>query len=153
MIKLTQIIKYFSTVAECRINIWKPIAFMAFNCVDHNKLQKILKESGIQDHLTCLPRNLYAGQGATVRTKHGITDWFQIVKGVYQDCISAPCLFNFHAEYILQNAGLDEAQTGIKIAGKNTNNLSMQMTPPLRQKARGTKEPPDEVKEESEKLA
>ena len=100
MIKLTQIIKYFSKVAECRINIWKPIAFIAFDCVDHNQLQKILKEMGIPDHLTCLLRNLYAGQEATVRTKHGTTDWFQIGKGVRQGCLLSPCLFNLYAEYI-----------------------------------------------------
>ena len=84
---------------------------------------KILKEKGIPDHLTCLLRNLYAGQEATVRTGHGTTDWFQIGKGVHQCCILSPCLFNFYAEYIMQNAGLDEAQTGIKIAGRNINNL------------------------------
>ena len=94
-----------------------------FDCVDHNKLWKILKEMGIPDHLTCLLRNLYAGQEATVRTGHGTTDWFQIGKGVRQDCILSPCLFNLYAEYIMRNAGLEEAQAGIKIAGRNTNNL------------------------------
>ena len=89
----------------------------AFDCVDHNKLWKILKEMGIPDHLTCLLRNLYAGQEATVRTGHGTTDWFQIGKGVRQGCIVSPCLFNLYAEYIMRNAGLDEAQAGIKIAG------------------------------------
>ena len=89
-----------------------------FDCVDHNKLWKILKEMGIQDHLTCLLRNLCAGQKATVRTGHGTTDWFQIRKGVHQGCILSPCLFNFYAEYIMRNAGLDEAQAGIKIAGR-----------------------------------
>ena len=84
---------------------------------------KILKEMGIPDHLTCLLRNLYAGQEATVRTGHGITDWFQIWKGVHQGCILSLCLFNFYAEYIMQNAGLDEAQAGIKTAGRNINNL------------------------------
>ena len=84
---------------------------------------KILKEMGIPDHLTCLLRNLYAGQEATVRTGQGTTDWFQIGKGVCQDCISSPCLFNFYAEYIMRNAGLGEAQAGIKIAGRNINNL------------------------------
>ena len=84
---------------------------------------KILKEMGIPDHLTCLLRHLYAGQEATVRTGHGTTDWFQIVKGVRQGCILPPCLFNFYAECIMQNAGLDEAQAGIKIAGRNINNL------------------------------
>ena len=95
----------------------------AFDYVDHNKLWKILKEMGIPDHLTCLLRNLYAGQEATVRTGHGTTDCFQIGKGVCQSCILSPCLFNFYAEYIMLNAGLDEAQAEIKIAGKNINNL------------------------------
>ena len=84
---------------------------------------KILKKMGIPDHLTCFPRNLYAGQEATVRTGHGTTDWFQIGKGVHQGCILSPCLFNLYAEYIMQNAGLGEAQAGIKIAGRNINNL------------------------------
>ena len=95
----------------------------AFDCVDHNKLWNILKETGIQEHLTCLLRNLYAGQEATIRTRHGTTNWFQIGKGVHQGCILSPCLFNFYAEYIMRNAGLDEAQAGIKIAGRNINNL------------------------------
>ena len=92
-------------------------------CVDHNKLWKILKEIGIPDHLTCLLRNLYASQEGTVRTGHGTTDWFQIWKGVHQGCILSPCLFNLYAEYIMRNAGLDEAQAGIRIAGRNINNL------------------------------
>ena len=91
--------------------------------MDHNKLWKILKEMGIPDHLTCLLRNLYAGQETTVRTGHGTTDWFQIGKGVCQGCILSPCLFNLHAEYIIQNARLDEAQTGIKIGKRYINNL------------------------------
>jgi len=95
----------------------------AFDCVDHNKLWKILKEMGIPDHLTCLLRNLYACQEATVRTGHGITDWFQIGKGVRQGCILLPCLFNLCAEYIMRNTGLEEAQAGIKIARRNINNL------------------------------
>ena len=95
----------------------------AFDCVDHNKLWKILQEMGIPDHLTCLLRNLYAGQEATVRTAHGTTDWFQIGKGVHQVCILSPCLFNLHVEYIMRNAGLEEAQAGVKIAGRNINNL------------------------------
>ena len=95
----------------------------AFDCLDHNKLWKILKEMGIPDHLTCLLRNLYAGQEATVRTGHGRIDWFQIAKGVRQGCILSPCLFNFYAEYIMRNAGLEETQAGIKIAGRNINNL------------------------------
>ena len=95
----------------------------AFDYVDHNKLWKILKEMGIPDHLTCLLRNLYADQEATVRTEHRTKDWFQIWKGVYQGCISSPCLFNLYAEYVMWNAGLDETQIGIKIAGRNINNL------------------------------
>ena len=95
----------------------------AFECVDHNKLWKILKKMGIPDHLTCLLRNLYAGQEATVRTGHGTTDRFQIGKGVHQGCILSPCLFNLYAEYIMRCAGLKDAQAGIKTAGRNINNL------------------------------
>ena len=91
--------------------------------MDHNQLWKILKEVGIPDHLTCLLRNLYAGQEATVRTEHGTTDWFQIGKGVRQGCILLPYLFNLHTEYIMRNAGLEEAQAEIKIAGRYINNL------------------------------
>ena len=109
----------------------------AFNHVDHNKLWKILKEMGMPDHLTCLLRNLYAGQEATVRDRHGTTDWFQIGKGVLQGYILSPYLFNLYAEYIMRNAGLEEAQAGIKIVGRNINNLRyMQMTPPLWQKVK-----------------
>ena len=95
----------------------------AFDCVDHNKWWKILKEMAIPDHMIFLLRNLYARQEATVRTEHGTTDWFQRGKGVRQGCILAACLFNFYAEYIMRNAGLEEAQAEIKIAGKNINNL------------------------------
>jgi len=95
----------------------------AFDCVDHNKLWKILQEMGIPDHLTCLLRNLYAGQEATVRTGHGTTDWFQIGKGVCQGCILSPCLFNLYVENIMRFVGLEEAQAGIKIARRNLNNL------------------------------
>ena len=102
----------------CFIDYAKP-----FDCVDHNKLWKILKEMGIPDHLICLLRNLYAGLEATVRTGHGTTDWFQIGKGVCQSYILSPCLFNLYAEYIMRNAGLEETQAGIKIAGKNISNL------------------------------
>ena len=102
----------------CFINYAK-----ALDCVDHKKLWKILKEIGISDHLTCLLRNRYAGQEATVRTGHGTTDWFQIGKGVCQGCMLSPYLFNFYAEYIMRNAGLDEIQAGIKISGRNINNL------------------------------
>jgi len=102
----------------CFINYAK-----AFDCVDHNKLWKILQEMGIPDNLTCLLRNLYASQEATVRTGHGTMGWFQIRKGVRQGCILSPCLFNFYAEYIMRNAGLKEAHAGIKIAWRNINNL------------------------------
>ena len=95
----------------------------AFDCVDHNKLRKILQEMGIPDYLTCLLRNLYAGQEAKVRTGHGTTDWFKIGKGVRQGCVLSHCLFHLYAEYIMRNAGLDEAQAGIKITGRNINNL------------------------------
>ena len=95
----------------------------AFDCVDLNKLWKILKRMGMPDHLTCLLRNLYVGQEATVRTGYGTTDWFQIRKRVHQGCILSPCLFNFYAEYIMRNTRLDEAQAGIKIAGRNISNL------------------------------
>ena len=95
----------------------------AFECVDHNKLWKILEEMGIPDHLTCLLRNLYAGQEATVKTRHGKMDWFQTGKGVRQGCVLSPCLCNLYAEYIMRNAGLDEAQAGIKTAERNINNL------------------------------
>ena len=95
----------------------------AFDCVDHNKLWKILQEMGIPGHLTCFLRNLYAGQEATARTGHETTDWFKIGKGVHQGCMLSPCLFNLHAEYIMKNAGLDEAQAEIKIARRNINNL------------------------------
>ena len=94
-----------------------------FDCVDQNKLWKILKEIGIPDHLICLLRNLYAGQEATVRTGHGTTNWFQIGKRARQGCILSPCLFNLYAEYIMRNVGLEEAQAGIKIAGRNVSNL------------------------------
>ena len=112
-------------VREFQKNIyfWLYIAYAkAIDCVDHSKLWKILKETGIPDHLTCLLRNLYAGQEATVRTGHG-TDWFQIGKGVRQGCILSPCLFNLYAEYNMRNAGLEEAQAGMKIAGRNINIL------------------------------
>ena len=108
----------------------------AFDSVDHKKMWEILKQMGMPDHLTCLLRNLYAGQEATVRTEHGTTDWFQIGKGVLQGCILSPCLFNLYAEYVMQNARLDEAQAGIKIAGRNINNLRYQMISPLWQKVK-----------------
>ena len=95
----------------------------AFDCVDHNKLWKILKEMEVPDHLTCLLRNLFAGQEATVRTGHGTTDWFQIRKGVRQSCILSTCLFNLYSEYIMRNTGQEEAQAGIKVARRNINHL------------------------------
>ena len=124
-IKLQNILWIIKKVREFHKNIY--FCFIdyakAFDCVDHNKLWKILKEMGIPDHLTCLLRNLYAGQDATVRTGHGTTDLFQIGKGVCQGCILSPCLFNLYAEYIMRNAGLEEAQAGVKIAGRNIKNL------------------------------
>ena len=106
--------EYYSAIKRTR----KPYCY-----VDHNKLWKILQEMGIPDHLTCLLRNLYASQEATVRTGHGTTDWFQIGKGVRRGCILSPCLFNLYAEYLRRNAGLEEAQAGIKTARKNINNF------------------------------
>ena len=121
--------------------------------MDHNKLWKILKVMEIPDHLTCLLRNLYAGQEATVRTGHGTTDWFQIGKGVCQDCILSSCLFNFNAEYIMRNAGLKEAQAGTKIAGRNNNNLRYAANTTLMTKSEEElKSLLMKVKEESEKV-
>ena len=111
-------ISYQKNICFCFIDYAK-----AFDCVDHNKLWKILKEMGISDHLTCLLRNLYAGQEATARTGHGTTYWFQIGKGVRQGCILSPCSFNLYAEYIMKNSGLEEAQAEIKIVGRNISNL------------------------------
>ena len=108
----------------------------AFDCVDHNKLWKILKETGIPDHQTCLLRNLYAGQKATVRTGHGTTDWFQRGKGVHQGCILSPCLFNLYAEYIMRKSGLDEAQLESRLPGEISITSGMQMIPPLWQKVK-----------------
>ena len=107
-----------------------------FDCVDYNELWKILKEMGIPDHLTCLLRNLYTCQEATVRTGHGTMDWFKMGKGVGQGCILSTCLFNLHAEYTMRNVRLDEAQAGIKIAGRISITSDMQMTPPLWQKVK-----------------
>ena len=108
----------------------------AFDCVDHNKLQTVLQEMGLSDHLTCLLRNLYADQEATVRIGRATTDWFQIRKGVCQGCILSPCLFNLYAEYIMRNAGLEEAQARMKIAGEISITSDMQMTPTLWQKVK-----------------
>ena len=123
-----------------------------FDCVDQNKLWKILKKMGIPDHLTCLLRNLYAGQEATVRTGHGTTDWFLIGKGVCQGCILSPCLFNLYAEYIMRNAGLEEAQAGIKIAQRNINNLRYADDTTLMTESEELKSLLMKVKEESEKV-
>ena len=120
----------------------------------HNKLWKILKEMGIPDHLTCLLRKLYAGQEATVRTGHGTTDWFQTGKGVRQGCILSRCLFNFYAEYIMRNGGLEEAQAGIKIAGRNISNLRYaDDTTLMAESEEELKSLLMKMKEESEKLA
>ena len=125
----------------------------AFDCVDHNKLRKILKEMGIPDYLTCFLRNLYAGQEATVRTGHGTTDWFPIGKGVRQGCILSPCLFNLYTEYIMRNAELDEAQAGIKIARRNINNLRYaDETTLMAEREKELKSLLRKVKEESEKV-
>ena len=123
-----------------------------FDCVDHNQLWTILKEIVIPDHLTCLLRNLYTGQEATVRTGHGTTDWFQIGKGVHQGCILSPCVFNLYAEYIMRNAVLDEAQAGIKIAGRNINNLRCADDTVLMAKREELETLSIKVKEESEKV-
>ena len=104
--------------------------------MDHNKPWKILQETRIPDHLTCLLRSPYAGQEATIRTRHGTAEWFKVGEGVLQDCILSPCLFNLYAEYIMRYAGLEESQAGIKIAGRNTITSDMQMTPPLWQKVK-----------------
>ena len=124
---------------------------LKFDCVDHNKLWKILKDMGIPDHLTCLLRNLYAGQEATVRTGHATTDWFQIGKGVCQGYILSPCLLNLYAEYIMRNAGMDEAQAGIKIARRNINNLRYADDTTLMPESEEVKGLLMKVKEESEK--
>ena len=120
--------------------------------MDRNKLWKILQEMGIPDHLTCLLRNLYASQEATVRTRHEITDWFQIKKGAHRGCILSPCLFDLYVEYIMQNAGLDEAQTEIKIARKNINNLRFADNTTLMAESKEELSLLMRVKEENEKL-
>src|SRR5574341_667164 len=140
--------EFQKSIYFCFINYAK-----AFDCVDHNKLWKILKEMGIPDHLICLLRNLYAGQEATVRIGHGTTDWFQIGKGVPQGCILSPCLFNLYAEYIMQNAGLDEAQAGIKIPERNINKLRYaDDTTLMAESGEELKSLLMKVKEESEKV-
>ena len=138
---------------EFQKNIYFCIANFAkaFDCVDHNKLWEILKEMETQHHLMLLLRNLYAGQEETVRTRHGTTDWFQIRKGVRQGCILSPCLFNLYTEYITQNAGLDEAQAGIKIDGRTINNLRYSDDTTLMAQSEELKSLL-KVKEESEKV-
>ena len=136
-----------------RMLSFKPAFSLSSDCVDRNKLWKILKEMGIPEHLTCLLRNLYAGQTATVRTGHRAMDWFQIRNGVIQGCISSPCLFNFYAEYIMGNAGLDELQVGIKIATRNINNLRYAGdTILMAEREKELKSLLMKVKEESEKV-
>ena len=146
-------------IIEKAREFWKNIYFCfidyakVFDCVDHNKLWKILKEMEIPEHLTCLLRNLYAVQEATVRTGHGTTDWFWIGKGVRQGCILSPCLFNLYAEYIIRNAGLDEAQAGINIARRNINNLIYaDDTTLMAESEEGLKSLLIKMKEESEKI-
>ena len=124
---LEKTIEFQKNISFCFIDSAK-----SFDCVDNNKLCKILKQMGIPDHLTCLLRNLYAGQEATVRTGHGTTDWFQIGKRLCQGCILSPCLFNFYAEYIMRNSGQDEAQARIKIVRRDINNLRYAVDTTLR---------------------
>ena len=127
--------------------------YKAFDCGEHNELWEILKAMGIPDHLTCLLRNLYADQEATVRTGHGTTDWFQIGQGVRQCCIVSPCLFNLYAEYIMRNACLDDSQAGMKIVGRNINNLRyVDDTTLISESKEELKSLLMKVKEESEKV-
>ena len=141
--------EFQKTIYFCFIDYAK-----AFDCVDHNKLWKILKEMGIPGHLTCFLRNLYAGQEATVRTGHGTTGWFQIENRVCQGCVLSPCLFNLYAEYIMRNTGLEEAQAGMKIVRRNMNNLRYaDDTTLMAESEEELKSLLMKVKEESEKLA
>ena len=152
-IKLPTSVRIMEKAREFQKNIY--FCFIdsakAFECVDHNKLWKILKETGIPDHLTCLLRNEYAGQEATVRTGYGTTDWFQIRKGVHQGCILSICLFNLYTEYIVRNTGLDEVKSGIKIAGRNNNNLRYADDTTLMAESKELKILLMKVKENSEK--
>ena len=125
----------------------------AFDCVDHNKLKKILKKMGITDHLTCLLRKLYAGEEATVRTGHGTLDGFELGKGVYQGCVLSPCVFNLYEDYNMQNARIDESQDGVKIEGRNINNLRYADDTTLMAESKELKSLLMKVKEESENLA
>ena len=152
--QITNICWVIEKASEFQKNIY--FCFIDFakasNCVDPNKRWKILQEMGIPNHLTCLLRNLYAGQGATVRTEHERTDWLQIGKEVGQGCILSPCLFNLYAEYIMRNAGLEEAQAGIKSAGRNINNLRYTDDTSLIAESKELKSLLMKVKEESEKV-
>ena len=140
--------KFQKNIYFCSIDYAK-----AFDCVDHNKLWKILQEMGTADHLTCLLSKLYAGLEATVRTGHGTTDWFQTGKGVCQDCILSPCLFNLYAEYIMRNSGLEKAQDKIKVAGRGINNLRYaDETTLMAESEEELKSLLMKVKEESEKV-
>ena len=123
---------------EFQKNICFTVYAKVFDCVDHNKLRKIFQETGIPDHLTCLLRNLYAGQEATVRTGHGTTDWFQTGKGVHQGCVLSFCLFNLYAEYIMRNAGLVKHKLESRLPGEISITSDMQMTPPYGRKGRRT---------------
>ena len=127
---------FIEKAKEFQINICLTDYSKAFDFVDHNKLWKILEEMGIPDHLTCLLRNLYPGQEATVRTRHGTMDWLKIGKGGREDCILSPCLFNIYVEYIMRNAGLDESQAGTWMLGEISITSDMQTTPPPWQKAK-----------------
>ena len=141
----------FHSIAHYSCNI--VYLLMYFDCVDHNKLWKVLKEMGIPDHLTCLLRNLYAGQETSVRTGHETTRWFQIGKGVHQGCILSHCLFNLYAEHIMRNTRLEEAQAGIKIAGRNISNLRYaDDTTLMEESEEALKSLLMKVKEESEKV-
>ena len=145
-------VSFHSNPKERQCQSMLKLPHKAFDCVDSSKLWKILQEMEIPDHLTCLLRNLYTGQEATVRTGHGTTDWFQIGKGVHQSCILSPCLFNLYEEYIMRNASLDEAQAGIKIAGRNINNLICADDTTLMTASEELKNLSMKVKGESEKV-
>ena len=145
-VKLKKAREFQKNIYFCFIDYAK-----AFDCVDHNKLWKILREMGIPEHLTCLLRNLYASQEATVRTGHGTRDWFQTGKGVCQGCILSPCIFNLYAEYIMRNAELDEAQGGIKTAWRNLSNLRYADDTTLMAESEELKSLLMKVKEDSEK--
>ena len=156
--QIANICSIIDKAREFQKNIYFCFIDKAFDCVDHHKLWKIFKEMGIPYHLTCLLRNLYASQEAKVRTGHGTTDWFQIGtgwfqigKGVRQDCILSPCLFNLNAEYIMRNAGLDEAQAGIKTAGRNISNFRYADDTTLMAESEEELKSLLKVKEESEK--